>query len=57
MATRVSCCTLEFDKHFVADLMQAPVTNHTRMEVVKRALRDAIENELTPRQREMLLMR
>lgn len=56
MAVRVSDRVLEFDKHFVADLMQIPVTNRERLTVVCRALREAIDTELTPRQREVLTM-
>ena len=54
---RVSSQVLEFDRQFIADLMQVPATNRIRLEIVKRALREAIEADLTPRQREMLLMR
>ena len=48
---------LEFDKQLIADMMQVPVTNRARLAVVCRALREAIDTELTPRQREVLLMR
>ncbi|MCR5717889.1 MAG: sigma-70 family RNA polymerase sigma factor [Oscillospiraceae bacterium] len=57
MARRVSEKCLEFDKHFVADLIEAPVTNRSQLNIVHEALRDSIENDLTPRQREILLMR
>lgn len=56
MANRVSLNVLEFDKGYIRDLMDLPVNNRARLDVVTRALRDAIENELTPRQREVLLM-
>jgi RNA polymerase sigma-70 factor (ECF subfamily) len=57
LAYCVSDRVLEFDKQFIADMMQVPVTNRERLAVVCRALRKAIDNELTPRQREVLLMR
>lgn len=56
MAVRVSDKVLEFDKHFITDLMQVPVTNRERLAVVRRALREAIDTELTPRQREILIL-
>lgn len=56
MASRVSLRVLEFDKGYIRDLLEIPVNNRARLSVVTHALRDAIDTELTPRQREVLLM-
>ncbi|MBR2087758.1 MAG: sigma-70 family RNA polymerase sigma factor [Oscillospiraceae bacterium] len=56
MAYRVSERTLQFDQGFIAELMQIPVTNRNRLAVVCRALQEAIDTELTPRQREVLML-
>ena len=56
MAVRLSEQVLEFDKQFVSDLIAVPATNRERLAVVCHALREAIETELTPRQREILMM-
>ncbi len=57
MAYRVSEKVMEFDRRLAADLMQAPITNRERLTVVCRALHEAVETELTPRQREVIVMR
>ena len=56
MSYHVSDEVLDYDRSFVAEMMQIPVTNRDRLRVVCRALRDAMETELTPRQREILLL-
>ncbi len=38
-------------------MLCTPTSNREQLETVQRALRDVIANELTPRQREMLVMR
>lgn len=45
------------DRKLIADLLEVPVTNRERLTVVCQALQKAIETELTPRQREVLLLR
>lgn len=56
MSNRVSEQALDFDSHFAAELIQAPVTNRAQMDVLRHALREAIQSDLTPRQREILLL-
>jgi RNA polymerase sigma factor (sigma-70 family) len=54
MSCRVSESALHFDRFFINSLLQVPVSNRARLAVVSRALREAIDTELTPRQREVL---
>ncbi len=44
------------DRQLVREVMGECATNHTRLEIVRQALRKAIASELTPRQREVISM-
>lgn len=44
------------DRQLVREIMGYAASNHTRLEIVREALREAIANELTPRQREVVTM-
>ena len=46
-----------FDRSFLAEFLQLPLNNRARVDVLHRALREAIEIELTPRQREVIRLR
>ena len=43
-----------YDKEFLASLINAPVSNRNRLKIALRALLRAIDQELTPRQREII---
>ena len=45
------------DRSFLKDFIQLPLNNRARVDVLHKALREAIQTELTPRQREIILMR
>lgn len=57
MAERVGIQSLGFDRVLIQDILHVPTSNSEQLETIRRALRDAIANELTPRQREVLVMR
>ncbi len=56
MLTRVSEQALEFNKSFIREMTETPQTNGAHLQLAQRALRDALEYELTPRQRQLVLM-
>lgn len=47
---------MKFDKAFIKDIVGAPITTKNQLAVVEAALQKAIEEDLTPRQREVLHM-
>lgn len=47
---------MEFNAWFINELCGRPADNHQQLTIVQKALRRAIEEELTPRQREVLLL-
>lgn len=53
---RVSEKALEFNKAYVAQLISPGKTNAEHLKIASRALHDTLENELTPRQREMVML-
>ncbi len=53
---RVTERALEFNEEYVAQLISRGKTNGEHLKIAGRALRDAIENELTDRQREVVLL-
>ena len=56
MAERISMERLQSDKSRIQDLLNPPGTNRQHLQIAQQALRRVIAEELTPRQREMLLM-
>ena len=57
MAGRIAMEKLEYNSSVVQELFHNPTTNRRHLEIAHRALHEVIDRELTPRQREMLLMR
>ena len=53
---RVSECVLEFDPGLIRDMLEIPCTNRRQLELSKSALKQVIQNDLTPRQRELILL-
>lgn len=56
MIEKVSEKALEFDREFLAEISGENSTNRKRLNIVCRALKEAIRTDLTPRQREVLLL-
>lgn len=54
--TRVTEKACEFNRDFVAQLMGEESGNGEHLQIARRALHDVLENELTSRQREVLLL-
>ncbi len=55
MAYRVTDHALEFNRYFVQEILGEPNTNEQHLELAQRALRDILEQDLTDRQKEILL--
>lgn len=45
---------MKFDKAFIEEIVGVPIKNKNQLAVVEAALQKAIEEDLTPRQREVL---
>lgn len=56
MAERISMEKAVKDKSRLQDLFSLPATNRQHLKITHRALHEVIAEELTPRQREMLLL-
>ena len=56
MAGRVSEEAREFDRGYNRSLMQEESTNREQITIARRVLRDVIATELTPRQRQAILL-
>jgi RNA polymerase sigma-70 factor (ECF subfamily) len=54
---RVSDIALEFNRSLVQQLTETPQTNAEHLAIAHSALRRVMEEELTPRQREVLVLR
>lgn len=57
MLTRVSEQALEFNAGFIREMTETTQTNGAHLQLARRVLRDALEHELTPRQKQIILMR
>lgn len=57
MAQRILMKETEFNRAIVQELFSLPSTNRQHLELARQTLRDIIANEITARQRQMLLMR
>ena len=47
---------LEYDRSLMRDLMGNAYTNRVQISLCKTALREVIQNDLTPRQKQLVLM-
>ncbi len=47
----------ERDQNFIRDMMGIPHTNRKQLEMSRKALTEIIQNDLTPRQRELIFLR
>ncbi len=56
MREKVAADLMEFDREFLAEISGESSTNRERLNIVCRALKQAIRTDLTPRQREVLLL-
>lgn len=56
MKVRISMEKADRDKQRLQELFSPPSTNRRLLEITHQALREVIADELTPRQREMLLL-
>ena len=55
-AKRIPEHMAESDPSMIRDLLEVPHTNHIQLEIAKTALKQVIKNDLTPRQREIILL-
>lgn len=53
---RVPVSVLEYDHNLIRDMLEIPCTNRKQLEISKTALKQVIQNDLTARQRELILL-
>ncbi|MBE6875442.1 MAG: sigma-70 family RNA polymerase sigma factor [Ruminococcus sp.] len=56
-AQRIPEHMAEADPSLIQDLLNIPYTNRVQIELSKTALKQIIQNDLTPRQREIILLK